>query len=52
MKNWRSITGEINGATLWPGFKGFRGFGLPLAGWFKGLWIALTGNIYKVSVTD
>ena len=34
-----------------PGFIGFRRFGLPLAGWFKGWRIALRGNAYKVSVT-
>ena len=44
--------GIAYGATERPGFRRFKGFGLPLAGWFKGLWIALTGNTYKVSVTD
>ena len=34
-----------------PGFRRFRGFGLPLAGWFRGWRIALSGNAYKVSVT-
>ena len=28
--------GHTHGATAWPGFKGFRGFCLPLAGGFKG----------------
>lgn len=31
-------------ATAWPGFKGFRGFCLPLAGGFKGVWWRLAGD--------
>ena len=26
------------GAAPRPGFRGFKGFGLPLAGWFRGWW--------------
>ena len=40
------------GTTLWPGFKGFRGFGLPLAGWFKGWWIALRAMLIKSALRD
>ena len=40
------------GATLWPGFKGFRGFGLPLAGWFKGWWFALRAMRIKSALRD
>ena len=80
MKNWRSITGEINGAAprgflRWtgpvdrrvrkfdglsgrrlriaygaaerPGFRRFKGFGLPLAGWFRGWRIALRAMLIK-----
>ena len=34
-------------ATPWPGFRRFRGFGLPLAGWFKGWRWRLTPQIIK-----
>ena len=43
--------GIAYGAAERPGFRRFRGFGLPLAGWFRGWRIALSGNAYKVSVT-
>ena len=43
--------GIAYGAAERPGFRRFRGFGLPLAGWFRGWRIALSGNTYKVSVT-
>ena len=41
-------------ATLWPGFRGFRGFCLPLDGGFKGWWWRPTGAIllYIVMVLD
>ena len=55
MKNWRSITGEINGAAprgflRWTGplDRRVRKFDGPSG---RGLWIALMGNAYKVSVT-
>ena len=35
------------GAALRPGFRRFRGFGLPLAGWFKGWRWRLTPQIIK-----
>ena len=39
-------------ATPWPGFRGFRGFGLPLAGWFRGCRIALRAMLIKSALRD
>ena len=37
---------------MWPGFRGFRGFGLPLAGWFRGCRIALRAMLIKSALRD
>ena len=39
-------------ATPWPGFRRFKGFGLPLAGWFRGWRIALRAMLIKSALRD
>ena len=36
------------GAALWPGFRKFKKFGLPLAGWFRS-WQRLTQQFYNAA---
>ena len=36
------------GAALWPGFRRFKGFDLPLAGWFR-RWQRLTPQFYNAA---